>query len=933
MEYITLAKTRLTDMKVSIEDMGLYEDLSAQPDKTKPQCQAQQDVLKAVHIFQNTSKIPSSVMEASIFRRQYFTSRFLPALLAPRVLPAAPDPQMLLIDALKRADKIPMNLYITYTDACEQEMSRMQEGRIKMDVSLQEEPLGKLKSSLWDLRPLVTDVRFSEVSAQVALISDRLSAVMRSGSREDALRSAEPVIPASRIKLEAQDQAVSDLLLTCFCQCVMAASSSNPPDRQGQWACLYVKMLCGHPAALSSVLSRMLQLLCDQAHLLKDAHVVGLAAFSIHLHECQTALPASYTRVNSLEPFWEILLSPQCSDSMLVCLRFCVAATCYASSKFSLLSPGAAMGSIPLLFLRKLQHLVPRLVWETRGELVREVETDTPLTWRSLSLPSPAWKDAVLTLWNQRHLQELLRQQSVQLSLKDWLLSEMALNTDKDVLCDTERQDYQRWAVNHFYLPEPTAAGGCDGDLEKACTIIVDAALEFTSRSGLSSTGSQRDMSQSHSRTGLADILCRLQELVCDLLTGSHSGSGQIVRSHFLFEIFRQRLAATAGSLELCARLTRHGDVGMCCRILLGLPPLLLINTPSDQETTTLNADDFFKFVNEDLKNLGPRSCALPYHITTHFLRGALTSSAQCEDPSEAVNSFLASSRSACPIILTSAALWWSQLYPVLRCQWNQLFGGDMPKEIEALQELHTAVNSCPSPGLLPPLPGAPWISAAFLHFTFQQKMLDPNAIREYLADSRTKTPILVSVLFFSIMDLIPALLKEGSGHIAAQDTCLQIIHSLEERGDSWLSLFQLTEQQNEPVRSLHRTASEEFLKLLPFAFYSLVPSLPIKKLVLQQSFLPVAVQMYVQLMQLFVDGNAFAASSLRSDYINYHDALTKGRSFLLSCVPRFPKPSSSFSSQIMEWCAEYDPELASLLRTLHPSHDHYHLGKEPDLF
>ncbi|CAJ0955815.1 unnamed protein product [Ranitomeya imitator] len=64
MEYITLAKTRLADMKVSIEDICLFEDLSVASDKDQTQPQAQKDVEKAVQIFQNTGRISASVMEA-----------------------------------------------------------------------------------------------------------------------------------------------------------------------------------------------------------------------------------------------------------------------------------------------------------------------------------------------------------------------------------------------------------------------------------------------------------------------------------------------------------------------------------------------------------------------------------------------------------------------------------------------------------------------------------------------------------------------------------------------------------------------------------------------------------------------------------------------------------------------------------------------------
>ncbi|MEE6465832.1 hypothetical protein FKM82_006715 [Ascaphus truei] len=107
---------------------------------------------------------------------------------------------------------------------------------------------------------------------------------------------------------------------------------------------------------------------------------------------------------------------------------------------------------------------------------------DAQLPWRSLSLPSPGWKEAALGLWSQSRLQEVLSEQPFQLSFRDWLLWEMSLHPDKDALCDTERQDYQRWAVNHRYVPESSAAGGCEGDTERACVVMVDAVLEFCSR-------------------------------------------------------------------------------------------------------------------------------------------------------------------------------------------------------------------------------------------------------------------------------------------------------------------------------------------------------------------------------------------------------------------------------------------------------------------
>ncbi|XP_044125956.1 Fanconi anemia group A protein isoform X2 [Bufo gargarizans] len=553
MEYISLAKTRLSDMKVSIEDMGLYENLSVGSGKDQKQPQAQQDVEKAVQIFENTGKIPSSVMEASIFRRPYFTSRFLPALLTPRLLPDVPDSLMSLIEALRRADKIPPAMMTSYLDACELEKHRRLEGNEKMDVSLNEEPVARLQAALWQLRPFVTDPkRYDEISSHMAVISDRLASVMESPSVD-----AVPTMSQSVEELEPQELAVADLLLTSFCQCVMAASSTNPPDRQGPWPSLYVKMLCGHPRALHAMLSRTLQLLCQQAELLKDPHVVGLAVFSVHLHECRASLTTPNLEENALEKFWELVLNPRCLNSVSLILRFCTAAVSYACCRFPLLSPGASLDCIPPLFMRKLQHLLPRLVLEAREEGLMEEEKDTPALCRSLLFPSSGWKEVAVALWRQSHLQRLLAEDTFQLSFRDWLLWEMNLGLDNDPLCDTERQEYQRWALNSCFISESSVKGGCGNDLEVACSIVVDAVLEFCCRSE-SSAGSRP------TRTGIADILCRLQELVCDLLTESCNRR----RMAFIFKVFHRRLEESSDS-RTSARLTRQRELAMCSSLCM----------------------------------------------------------------------------------------------------------------------------------------------------------------------------------------------------------------------------------------------------------------------------------------------------------------------------------------------------------------------------
>ncbi|XP_051884717.1 Fanconi anemia group A protein-like [Pristis pectinata] len=240
LEYVSLAKTRLADLQVSIEEMGLYEDLSTAYCPPKPQCQALQDVEKAILIFENTGKIPASVMEASIFRRPYYLTRFLPALLAPRVLPVSLDPRMAFIDSLKKADKIPDNMHANYIHACNREKQRLLEGAsTSEEMEHPREPIKVLSAALEELRKVATSPsRSDDVSSQIAVISAQLKAMIDDG--DDCTAMDKPIQLDTVVDtLQPLELEVRDLLLKNFCQIFLTTSSFNPPQRQGEWASLF----------------------------------------------------------------------------------------------------------------------------------------------------------------------------------------------------------------------------------------------------------------------------------------------------------------------------------------------------------------------------------------------------------------------------------------------------------------------------------------------------------------------------------------------------------------------------------------------------------------------------------------------------------------------------------------------------------------------
>ncbi|TRZ15413.1 hypothetical protein HGM15179_011660 [Zosterops borbonicus] len=943
LEYITLAKTRLADLKVAIEDMGLYEDLSATDEAVQPQAQALRDVEKALQIFENTRKIPTSVIEASIFRRPYYTSWFLPALLRPRVLPKTPDGLMAFIDSLKRADKIPSNLYSTYLQACHAMKEKVLQDDSKEEPSHSKEPLEQLKAELAELRTLVVaQAQWEDVAAQAAVVSERLRGVLGDSSEENEaapLNSPIPVaVPAPRLALS--HQSVVDLLLTSFCQTLLAASSFNPPDRQGPCLSLVVKMMCGHRNLLPALLGRLCQLIYHQGPSLGAAHILGLAAFVIHLSECRALIPGVEANFGVSQPvprkalsvseYWSSLLVCRTEESFAFCLRFCTAAAAYLMCKFSSCSREDFHALIPPSLMKKLQFLVPRLSLEARGVLCEEAKT--ALSWSSLSCPSLNYRRASLCLWRQAGFQELLKEETFQLSFREWLLMELEVCPEKDIVSASERQDFHHWAIYQRYLPAPSAAGGCDGDLEKACGVIINALLDSSQRLDQGGCGQSR-MSVS------PEILCRLQELVLELRCRSKLlPACSAAQRHFLLEILQGRLRGSQQGSALGEQLWRQQELLLHRRILVGLPASTLITPCWKGNRTVLDCDSFFCFVNSELKDVCSRGYALSYDITAHFFRGLLNASLECEDAAERVNEALAACQTKCPVMLLSAALWWPRLEPVLCSQWKRHFGAPLAEELDRLRGWHGSSTRFLCSGAAFPASDPPWLSAAFLHGAILQQPARGGG-REALQRLGTDSEqLLVALLFFSLLDLISARIapKEGVDFQTSLEWSLEILQCLEERGTSWPLLFHSAEGDPGKCRVLHSAASARHTRLLPLAFYSLTPSFQRELLRREPTFLRVALQMYIQLLQLFVEGEVLPQPDQRpTEHVSKDplELISAARRFLLGAIPHCPAQSFGNIQPLLSTCEELDPELAAtLLHFSQPAVD-MELEEELELF
>ncbi|XP_058296305.1 Fanconi anemia group A protein isoform X3 [Hylobates moloch] len=903
-DYISLAKTRLADLKVSIENMGLYEDLSSAGDITEPHSQALQDVEKAVMVFEHTGKIPITVMEASIFRRPYYVSHFLPALLTPRVLPKVPDSHVAFIESLKRADKIPPSLYSTYCQACSAAEEKPEDAAlgVRAEPSSAEEPLGQLTAALGELRASMTDPSQHDViSTQVAVISERLRAVLGHSEDDSSVEISKIQLSINTPRLEPQEHTAVDLLLTSFCQNLMAASSVAPPERQGPWATLFMRTMCGR--VLPAVLTRLCQLLRHQGPSLNAPHVLGLAALAVHLGESRSVFPEVVVGPSApdaalpVPALFDSLLTCRTRDSLLFCLKFCTAAISYSLCKFSSQSRDILCSCLSPGLIKKFQFLVFRLFSEARQPLPREDAAS--LSWRPLYLPSADWQRAALSLWTHRTFRELLKEEDFHLTYQDWLHLELEIQPEADALSDIERSRSYDHSEN--------------------------SDLVFGGRTG-------------------NDIISRLQEMVADLelqqdpsVPLGHTPS----QGHFLFGIFRRRLQVLTSGWSMAASLQRQRELLMYKRILLRLPSSVLCGSNFQAEQPiTARCEQFFHLVNSEMRNFCSHGGALTQDITAHFFRGLLNACLRSRDPSLMVDFILAKCQTRCPLILTSALLWWPSLEPVLLCQWRRHCQSPLPRELQKLQEGRQFASDFLSPDAASPAPNPDWLSAAALHFAIQQ-VREENVRKQLKKLDCEREELLVFLFFFSLMGLL-------SSHLTLNSTtdppktfhvCAAILECLEKRKISWLALFQLTESDLSLGQLLLRVAPDQHTRLLPFAFYSLLSYFHEDAAIREEAFLHVAVDMYLKLVQLFVAGDTSTVSPPAGRSLelqgqgNPVELITKARLFLLQLIPRCPEKSFSHMAELLADRGDCDPEVSAALQSRQQAAPDADLYQEPHLF
>ncbi|CAG5958374.1 unnamed protein product [Menidia menidia] len=891
-EYVSLAKTRLADLKESVEDMGLYEDVSGAGGSVQPQCQAAQDVGKAVSLFESTGRISATVMEA-------------------------------------RADKIPGAQYSSYLDSC---LKQRQQNKGAVCLDSNDDPLEVLKVQLQEFAELLVGGDDGEMFAQLSRVSHTLGVIFP--GRPDELISELVLTLSTETSPSAELHGkVVNMILRHFCQCLLNASRANPPNKQSLWASRYVSMIFGNKQLLSSVMNRLWDLFHNQGSALSAAHLLGLAAFVVHLNALMAQGPlVRLVPPFSLQPvtFGEALsLALRCNTGadMLFCVRLCVAAVCYGICMRDSLPPEEPQEFIPNSLFKRLLYLVPRLMPEARRSpsdtCVSEREEEAlPSLWSSVI--DSSWRRTAWLLWRHAAFQQLEQMPQHQLGFSEWLHNELRVQRSEDALSDAQRQEYEQWACMELYLTLPEEQGGCGGDVKNLCSKLLNAVISVhlrdPSMEGESQTG-----------TCYPDILSRLQELVYEMqLTkvGGGRGNGADL-CDFLFEVLSQRCSSTASvSAELSLQCTIH----TWNRVLLALPAVLFIKVKAEAGRTTLDCSRLTEHVNTHQRKACSPSGFLPFHITAHFLKGLFCASVQCRHPEEEVNRVWSQMGVCCPLLLVSTVHWWRHLSPLLVSLWRRLRDAEaLPEQLQLLSDCHNWACSLEKGQLIQTPPAAALLLAASLHRAWREREGNQQSFTAALNSLRPERDakhrqVLVFLLFLCVNDYLSALLyPQEDIHKNAKDFCADLLTVLVDAADWLLILKPNGAAQTEPSLLLQQSAD-----------------------LLQRTagcpgFLHAAVACYTSMLQLFLEGRTPSAGlpekqvdvssalnphlKTNEDKPNAHPELPVcqlepahilglTKRFLLSLISQ-TSPATLTSAQLRQLeaqCAELDPELAAAL-------------------
>lgn len=945
-DYVSLAKTRLMDLKEPVELMATYGDSSgtsgveAKSDHTKQLEQASADVEKVLESYEKSGKVPSTVMEASIFRKPYFIGRFLPALLTPRKVPEEPDVRAQLIDVLSKAGKIPKNMLSAYQSACK----KVTTDQIEVSSSDDEGTLSvmeKLVKSLDKFTKLILEsLKASDTSRQAGRISSRLSiisATIQSITKTwNEAQLTNQLIEINVRNLEkTSNEPVAEVLLDAFCQTCTAVNSftSDALDcsKRYQWARDFVAMIIPLTPLHRGLYCQLWRKTCIEGSTAKKEDINGLAVFLCYLcTNHSTMLPILLTGINrpAEKPVSEVFticsfveslceyIPIRTSQWMESFLRFSCSYVQHVLKEFNMNVTESQTGVeeytayLPPVMLQKMLYLVLRL--NVRGEssfYKPKLPSDLVCMVRNLD-----------SLTQFRQFQEKVQQPS----FSEWCRLELSISAREDFLQETDRRIYHQYSVLDFYLPQGSQEGGCDGCARKACSIIVDAL--FDSKSRCAQQQKDLDISRNDMINLIQDLvlmLCKDASETTSLQTRETYGSWLLKQFHS--RVKDKQIPSVADGGNNSRELHNYDlflatELDSFMKLAMHLPPYLLFADLLDPSPDPESIRRVVHFINSYLKPYMSDNCCLPFDVTLYIFKALLThiraSPHGSRTPS---NSHLMSEfMNDCPLFFVSVQYYWKQLRP-LAVTLSDVTVGAL-NQAELLLNWKNRVENSQVVSLRELENMDVSLVATFLAVNLHSMSSKLMAI--FIRESGTPTEYgrkLAVCLSDCIMAEFAQMILHGREireNAVLRDTAWKLLRCFPKA----LSVFRIDESsefEEALLRLRSQILKEQLIRLYPAVFFSFFASFPsevLKEAVRISGFLQVMLCMYnsfVSLRKECLSGVVNMAAVCSPLHLDFCHQVTK---FVRDCVLSSPVESlRSLSKDVIASCS---PELRQFLQS-----------------
>ncbi|XP_067121788.1 Fanconi anemia group A protein homolog isoform X2 [Centruroides vittatus] len=616
-DYVMLVKTRLQDLKENCDQVGIYSEADVLKDKTeegnsKFSTQAEVDVNKALLLYETTGRIPSSVLEASLFHKTYFIGQFLPVLLSPRPFSDVPDIRTKFIEELKKLGKLPVSLYDKYQEECERETTRMLEGVI-MDESFEEElnnPFDTMQKSINYFCKSFEDKNKPEELMLINQLSVAIQSVLK---ENESVESPQKVICLTeKIDEHSLYSKISLSLLEAFKHCINLMELKHD-EWKSDWDILFVSMIGNFPVLHKPLFLHLWQKLTR--HNDDDSEIYGLSHLLIRITERTDIFPqVSHDNLSDVTTLCNAIFTLLKLETHQLMLNNLKLSTVYLKQVSKIVNDENYLVLMPSSLVKKFQFIAVRLHPELRELIQNDISVDkTDIKF-----------DDVIHLFHSDLILRALDE--TKLSLRDWVTFEAEVEPFQDNFNAYERCEYFHWCIYCIFLPKYTVQDVC------SCIFSV-----ITSKSGVPS---------------FCQLLLILQELSLSLTLPENKELPWLLQE--FKAITEVKSASSYVSISIQHQLTTY------FRIVTLLPPYLFYSNKKEV-INEYSLNTLKEIVQNILRPYFLEVYSFPQNLTSFLWKGiASLSYSSCNEL--LIEDLLNST----PVLISSLVIHWSTIGTVL---------------------------------------------------------------------------------------------------------------------------------------------------------------------------------------------------------------------------------------------------------------------------